>query len=276
VENTLLAQQTRIRLLKSWVKTKTVLIEYLMARAIHFNKSDIVREIISIFTNWHLSKQEFLHDAASKGSISKDIVEILVDDSIQHHLLPPPLFQRSTKQKQIGQTPYFLALVNGSRDSAGSLLNKMNQHAHEFKDIITKSPNFESNSPPWIGLKDKDGDLGVAFQKTSPLHVAVDNKRGDGVLHLIGETYQIINYTDENGQTALHIASKNGDMKSIKYLLDLGADPNIQDAKGQTALHIITYYHNLEGIQELGSWCRLKSPRCQRTNSHAQSHRIYE
>lgn len=47
------------------------------------------------------------------------------------------------------------------------------------------------------------------------------------------------NIADSDGNTALHLATKNGNFKSMHMLLKLGADPNLQNAKGETPLHIL-------------------------------------
>ena len=45
------------------------------------------------------------------------------------------------------------------------------------------------------------------------------------------------NLQDENGITALHYASERGHAKVTKFLLDSGADPNVQCRQRRTALH---------------------------------------
>jgi ankyrin repeat protein len=44
-----------------------------------------------------------------------------------------------------------------------------------------------------------------------------------------------INAQDNFGQTALHKATRAGDLLIMSYLLSAGADPNIQDKEGKTA-----------------------------------------
>ena len=44
-----------------------------------------------------------------------------------------------------------------------------------------------------------------------------------------------VNLVDDAGSTALHLAAKVGDLKSIRYLLASGADSSIENASGRTA-----------------------------------------
>ena len=43
---------------------------------------------------------------------------------------------------------------------------------------------------------------------------------------------------DEYGRTAVHIASRNGQLESLKSLIELKCDVNIADKNGETALHL--------------------------------------
>lgn len=47
-----------------------------------------------------------------------------------------------------------------------------------------------------------------------------------------------MNKKDENGKTQLHKASEQGDVNTVKYFVDKGADMNIKDSNGYTALHL--------------------------------------
>ena len=49
---------------------------------------------------------------------------------------------------------------------------------------------------------------------------------------------KIKNYRDENGNTALHYACDEGNLKIVEILLDLKYDPNIKNASNSTPLHL--------------------------------------
>ena len=53
-----------------------------------------------------------------------------------------------------------------------------------------------------------------------------------------------LNFKDENGNTPLHIATENNNIKLVLYLLKLQADVNVQNNNGFTPLHIATNQNN--------------------------------
>jgi hypothetical protein len=56
-------------------------------------------------------------------------------------------------------------------------------------------------------------------------------------LKLLVENGAIIDLTNKNGKTALHLAVENGHKESISVLLKAGANINLANKYGQTALH---------------------------------------
>lgn len=77
-----------------------------------------------------------------------------------------------------------------------------------------------------------------------PLGDASDNVKDDPdyLLEILVKMINTkdINAQDEQGNTALHIASQYKRWeRHVKALLDLGANPNIQNKDGNTPLHIV-------------------------------------
>jgi len=52
----------------------------------------------------------------------------------------------------------------------------------------------------------------------------------------------VLNKTDENGNTLLHVAAQNGNIRISKLLLQKGCDPNHQNRQGQTPGHYSISY----------------------------------
>ncbi|XP_020657629.3 NF-kappa-B inhibitor alpha [Pogona vitticeps] len=95
------------------------------------------------------------------------------------------------------------------------------------------------------------------FRGNTPLHIACEqgSLRGVGVLtqyclkHQINSLLQSSNY---NGHTCLHLASIQGYLAIVEHLLSLGADVNAQEpCNGRTALHLAVDLQNQELVSLL-------------------------
>jgi ankyrin repeat protein len=62
---------------------------------------------------------------------------------------------------------------------------------------------------------------------------------------------KLINDTTVFGNSALHYAALRGRPKMIKFLLENGADPSIQNIRGRTALYIALRYDRRDATEEL-------------------------
>lgn len=65
------------------------------------------------------------------------------------------------------------------------------------------------------------------------LHLAADANYPEVMDHLITKTGVDINAVDNEGKTALHIATKHGDIENVKFLLKMEAEYNIEDNRGK-------------------------------------------
>lgn len=59
----------------------------------------------------------------------------------------------------------------------------------------------------------------------------------DKVLKILLEHGADINFTNENGQTELHMAADRGSIEVLEALAENGADVNFKDKNGQTPVH---------------------------------------
>lgn len=72
----------------------------------------------------------------------------------------------------------------------------------------------------------------------------------DGLLKRHGDKVLDSSYK-ESGNTALHVASKKGNLKSVQFLLDKGADYLLQNSSGQSTLDVAIKYHHTHIIELL-------------------------
>jgi len=86
---------------------------------------------------------------------------------------------------------------------------------------------LDSLSSPLTELKDPDG--------LTLLHWAVDRGHTDVAKFLLCKDIGLLNMQDGDGQTALHYAASCGHLELVSLLLEVGADPNIEDCDGVKA-----------------------------------------
>ncbi|XP_070577178.1 ankyrin repeat and EF-hand domain-containing protein 1-like [Ptychodera flava] len=64
----------------------------------------------------------------------------------------------------------------------------------------------------------------------------------------------LVNYSEpSDGETALHLAAINNNEEMVKFLLDLGAHPNVVDLKGRTAVMRAAEYGHIQTLEILVS-----------------------
>src|SRR5262249_3334245 len=90
-------------------------------------------------------------------------------------------------------------------------------------------------------IKTQKAKITIADKEGSPFHWAAET----GCFSMIEKLYKhvpiaeisILNAQNHKGETALHKAAQNGDIKTIQALIKIQIDPNLQDDQGRTALH---------------------------------------
>lgn len=82
---------------------------------------------------------------------------------------------------------------------------------------------------------------------------AIKKQDGAKVMQILTDTNGgIINAKDRSsGDGALHIVVRQGDSTWLRFLIQKGANPNIQDGRGNTPMMIATEIGFLEGVQIL-------------------------
>ena len=87
-----------------------------------------------------------------------------------------------------------------------------------------------------VEARNKHGETPLIFAFVKALEP--DRELDTAIIDLLLENGANINCTDNNQQTALHLASHFYDEALVRYLLRNGADISLRDQNGDTALHI--------------------------------------
>eukprot|EP00298_Acanthocystis_sp_HF-20_P023424 c3232_g1_i1.p1 GENE.c3232_g1_i1~~c3232_g1_i1.p1 ORF type:complete len:263 (+),score=75.71 c3232_g1_i1:47-790(+) len=66
-----------------------------------------------------------------------------------------------------------------------------------------------------------------------------------------------INKADDSGWTALHLASRNCNLKGVKILCESGADYNYKNMRGETPFHLCCEYDGMEVVEYLYFNCNI-------------------
>jgi ankyrin repeat protein len=80
--------------------------------------------------------------------------------------------------------------------------------------------------------------------KFDPTNIRVQFMDGIGtvyVKHLADSGFHL-NKQDAHGNTLMHIAAQNGNLRIAKFIMDKGANPNHQNKQGQTPGHFAVAY----------------------------------
>lgn len=131
---------------------------------------------------------------------------------------------------------------NNIKSAGFTLLMKLTLLTREYRETESYIKNYIKKNIKYHGEGiNKQNDKGW-----TPLMLAVANLNKfstENSIKILLEAKANVNIKNNNGMTALMLASNNGyDARNIiKMLLDAGADPNIQDIHGSTVLmHLIT------------------------------------
>ncbi|CAI4226496.1 unnamed protein product [Auanema sp. JU1783] len=76
----------------------------------------------------------------------------------------------------------------------------------------------------------------------SVIHQCARNGKGSSLKENLEKHPEVINNRDQDGFTALHYACRYGHCEIVSFLLEKGADPNIESGAKLTALHMVAKY----------------------------------
>ncbi|WP_422137647.1 ankyrin repeat domain-containing protein [Endozoicomonas sp. ALC020] len=171
-----------------------------------------------------------------------------------------------------GFTPLYLAAVTGAQDAIRVLLDWKSAFSQdELSALFHIAANF-NNESLIKDLLSRGLHYGLKFyQPCMPDTIdqfCVQTQSGLTVLHeaVLANSYSVvrfllrvrlieINAKDDQGNTSLHYAIQNNDIKMIAILLSKGADINIMNRLGYTPLHFAVQLENQEAIKLLIQKC---------------------
>lgn len=107
----------------------------------------------------------------------------------------------------------------------------------------------------------------MANRKASALLAAVINDNFEQVKTLLKNSAGAIDQRNIKGQTALHLATCNGNTQIVALLIKLGADVNIKDDAGEIPLHVAAH----SGHKEVAALLSLSTAEPNQHNSHGQT-----
>ena len=119
-------------------------------------------------------------------------------------------------------------------------------HSFSFRYVLQRSIETENHKLVSFLM-----EIDVSLQTNNNIHETARNGNIDAVEFLLKEDVDI-NIQDENGETALMLASKNGHIQVVELLLKEHADINIQNQDGHTAImlaieNVLTQIMELQG-----------------------------
>ncbi|XP_043543760.1 transient receptor potential cation channel, subfamily N, member 1 [Chiloscyllium plagiosum] len=88
----------------------------------------------------------------------------------------------------------------------------------------------------------------------TPLHIAARVKDGEKVAEILLKSGADVNADQENGETAMHVAARHGNLKMIQALIEEGGDLIWQSKVGENPLHIAVRHCHLSVVEEILSY----------------------
>ncbi|MBO9666757.1 MAG: ankyrin repeat domain-containing protein [Bdellovibrio sp.] len=153
-----------------------------------------------------------------------------------------------------GNTALMLAISNDHKDTAKLILEKN-------PDVNIK--NQEGETALFAALVSDKADIAktlieqgasledVGGEGESALFMAATTNQTDIMEIVLKKAPQLLNKSDDHGTTPLMEAAKFGGEKTVKILLDAGADKSLKNEDGRTALDIATKARNTSALKYL-------------------------
>ncbi|XP_037747858.1 serine/threonine-protein phosphatase 6 regulatory ankyrin repeat subunit A isoform X3 [Chelonia mydas] len=85
----------------------------------------------------------------------------------------------------------------------------------------------------------------------TPLHIAACIHEGEKVAEMLLKSGADVNVEQENGETAMHVAARHGNLRMIKALIEEGGELTSQSKAGECPLHIAVQHCHLPVVEEI-------------------------
>lgn len=182
-----------------------------LALAVARGNENIIKFLIFKEANTDIKDNKgnnLIHIAAQSGNL--EILKLVLK------LFENNIKEKINKKNASGKTPLILAAENG------------------YKNII-------------VFLLEKGSDPNIQDNKGNTSFLAATKKGDIEILQILrNDPFTQIGIPNSAGETSLHIAVKNKNIKAVKFLLKGEANPNKQNNNGDTSLHIAVKNEILE------------------------------
>ncbi|KAH9623616.1 hypothetical protein KSS87_008354 [Heliosperma pusillum] len=224
-------------------------------------------EVVGVLNKVNNDMDTVLHDAARVGHAK--IIRILIEQASELAL------ELDHMPNKFGETPLFLAAERGYTKSFGAIVR-----ITDLAALAHRGPCGQTALHAAVLYENKDIVEQILEIDTSGSLIRIKNDRGQTPLHCcaarnIKKEHTIfralLNHDDQcnsaaylqdnEGQTALHIATLNFNYKAVKMLIRSYPDcTEIVDNKGQNVVHLAANSGRLHTFE----WFLKKAPKCDR------------
>lgn len=165
--------------------------------------------------------------------------------------LPSNYYIQQLQQSQQSQQQYARLSQGGHKSFKPSDI----QNSEEYEEInynLCKSAMIGDNIKFNIHLSNgADINYQDPRAKYSVLHCATGNGYHNIISLMLQHPQLKIDPLNSTGRTPLHFASRIGNDKCLKLLIQSGSNVNIQDYEGQTCLHLCARLNHIQALKYL-------------------------
>ncbi|XP_058234421.1 transient receptor potential cation channel, subfamily N, member 1 isoform X2 [Hemibagrus wyckioides] len=172
-------------------------------------------------------------------------------------------------QNDEGQTPLHIAAQEGDRAMVKFFYYKLaNPNITDKMDrypLHVAGEQGHTNVIEILSESFKSDVLERTKDMETPLHIAARVERGEMVAEMLLKSGAEVNTEQENGETAMHIAARHGNLQIMRLLVEEGAHLTWRSKAGETPLHVAVRHCHAHMVEEI-----LNSLTCKRSREEAE------